>query len=396
MEREQVNRTVAFRINSNFLQFVFVLGATLPVRSHAQGLTDMNRILIAAILFFGLSPMAPAVAAQDDTWRIRQSAGDVNVTTGADLRVAAEPRLALSEGSVIVTGANARAVLGRGQEQIVLQGSSRVVLVRASNGSTSVQQSAGTAQYSIRKQAAPHFQVDTPSLSAVVKGTIFSVTVNAARSDVSVTEGAVEVATHSGNAVTLVRPGMSASVSAAATREIALRERNGTNRLVTGNEGGWNSGNALLRTGTSAAPAATRTNLSGLRDNTIGIEVASTHDHEALRLNGEDTGVIETTTAAGSAGRLRQAASDDLFGPGASSKRPRLRGMGNFAQDAANAVAGKVDTTMRTISRKKPLKITATVPWSEMYMGLFALMGLLVMSHIRTLRIRTRKLEAIT
>jgi hypothetical protein len=31
-----------------------------------------------------------------------------------------------------------------------------------------------------------------------------------------------------------------------------------------------------------------------------------------------------------------------------------------------------------------------------MYMGLFALMGLLVMSHIRTLRIRTRKLEAIT
>jgi len=355
----------------------------------------MNRILIAVILSLGLSPIAQSIAAQDETWRIRQSVGDVSVTTGDDLRVAATPRLPLGEGSVVVTGENARVVLDRGQEQIVLESLSRVILVRATSGSTTVQQSAGTARYSIGRQSAPHFQVDTPSLSAVVKGTTFNVIVNATRSNVAVIEGAVEVATHSGNAVTLVKPGMSATVSAAATREISLIERNGAQRLVTTIEGGWNSGNALLRTGSGTAPEAAHTNLTGLRENTIGIQVASTHDHEALRLNGNDTTTtgLDTSNASDRVGGLRRATTDELFGPTAKDYRPRLRGMANIAQDAANAVAGKVDATMRTISRNKPLKITATVPWSEMYMGLFGIMGILVMSHIRTLRMRTKKLE---
>jgi hypothetical protein len=353
----------------------------------------MNRILIAALLI--LSPIAPGIAGPDDVWRVSQSAGDVSVTTGDDLRMAATPRLALSEGTRLATGANARAVIYRGQEQITLQPLSQLVLTRTSPRETKVLQATGTALYTIGKKAAPHFQVDTPTLAAVVKGTSFSVAVNRTRSDVSVTEGAVQVATLVGGAVTLIRSGMSATVSAAAAMEISLVERNGTQRLVTTNEGGWGNGAALLRTGSRATPEATGANLARLRDNTIGIQVTSTHDHEALRLNGASTtgNAQGAPDAAGQAVGLRHAATDELFGPASKSNRPRLRGMGTLAEDAASAVAGKVDSTMRTISRKKPLKVTATVPWTEMYMGLFALMGLLVMSHIRTLHLRTRKLE---
>ncbi len=354
----------------------------------------MNRFLIAALLI--LSPIAPGVAGEDDVWRVRHATGDVSVTTGDDLRMAATPRLALGEGARVTTGANASTVIYRGQEQIALQPQSQLVLTRTSPGETKVLQAAGTALYTIGKKAAPHFQVDTPTLAAVVKGTSFSVAVTRTRSDVSVTEGAVQVATLAGNAVTLIRSGMSATVSAAATSAISLVERNGAQRLVTVNESGWSNSATLLRTGTSASPAATRTNLSGLRDNTIGIEVASTTDHEALRLNGVNTtgNGVATPDASGNGTGLRQAATEDLFGPSAATNRPRLRGMGTLAEDAASAVAGKVDATMRTISRNKPLKVTATMPWTEMYMGLFALMGLLVMSHIRTLHLRTRKLES--
>lgn len=353
----------------------------------------MKRILIAALLI--LSPIAPGIAGPDDVWRVRLAAGDVSVTTGDDLRMAATPRLALAEGTRVATGANARAVLYRGQEQITLQPLSQLVLTRTSPSETKVLQATGTALYTIGKKAAPHFQVDTPTLAAVVKGTSFSVAVNRTRSDVSVTEGAVQVATLAGSAVTLIRSGMSATVSAAATSEISLFERNGAQRIVTANEGGWSNSAALLRTRTSATPEATGTNLARLRDNTIGIQVTSTRDHEALRLNGGNTmgNGVATPENAANTGGLRQAATDDLFGSSATTSRPRLRGMGNVAQDAANAVAGKVDATMRTISRNKPLKVTATVPWTEMYMGLFGIMGLLVMSHIRTLRIRTKQLE---
>jgi hypothetical protein len=365
------------------------------VRRISQGLADMYRPLIVIALMLGLGFASSAQAEANKAWRIVQSAGDVRVTNGDDEGKAIDPRMELPEGAIVTTGANGRAVISRGQEQVIIQPLTRLVLTQATPGATTILQSAGSALYRIGKKKTPHFQVDTPYLAAIVKGTAFKVTVDRTRSDVSVTEGAVQVATLAGSAVTLIRSGMSATVSAAATSEIGLVGRNGTQRTVTANEGGWGNGAALLRTGTRATPEATGTNLAQLRGNTIGIQFTSTHDHEALRLNGASTteNGPNAPTAAGQVVGLRQATADELFGPASKSNHPRLRGMGKIAQDAANAVTGKVDATMRTISRKKPLKVTATVPWTEMYMGLFALMGLLVLNHIRKLRIRTKKLE---
>jgi hypothetical protein len=162
----------------------------------------------------------------------------------------------------VTAGRNGRAVIRRGEEQVILQPLTRLVLTRATPGATNILQSAGSALYRIGKKKTPHFQVDTPYLAALVKGTAFTVTVNRTRADVMVTEGAVEVSSREGSAVSLVKTGMTASVSRAETRAIDLQERSGTHRLVTTNEGGWSG------TGTSAgtsegpsfapAPAATR------------------------------------------------------------------------------------------------------------------------------------------
>ena len=357
----------------------------------------MFRFLFVTALMLGLGFATSAQAGADEAWRIVQNAGDVRVTTEAeaDANMVIDPRTELPEGAIVTTGESGHAVIRRGQEQVILQPLTRLVLTQATPGATTILQSAGSALYRIGKKKTPHFQVDTPYLAAIVKGTAFKVTVDRTRSDVSVTEGAVQVATLAGSAVTLIKSGMNAAVSAAATSEISLLERNGTQRTVTENEGGWGNSAALRRTGTSAMPKATGTNLAQLRDNTIGLQLTSADDHEALSLNGASTteNGWGATNAAGQAVGLRQATEDELFGTASKSNLLRLRGLGNIAQDAANAATSKANAGRPNISRNKPLKVTATVPWTEMYMGLFAIMGLLVLSRIHALRIRTKKLK---
>lgn len=367
----------------------------------------MVRFLLVTALMLGLGFATSAQAGTDEAWRIVQSAGDVRVSTEADATMDVDPRTELPEGAIVTTGQNGRAVIRRGQEQVILQPSTRLVLTRATPGATNILQSAGSALYRIGKKKTPHFQVDTPYLAALVKGTAFTVTVNLTRADVMVTEGAVEVSSREGSAVSLVKPGMMASVSRAEVRAIDLQERSGTHRLVTTNEGGWSgTGNSAatpegpqLRTGTSSdtGPQGLRTNLSGLRDGTVGVELASATDHEALRLSASDTTGNASAASAEFPGglTLRQSTMDDLAAPSATGKPAQGQGAGAIAEDAANAIAGKVDATVRSMARHKPLKVTATVPWTEMSFGLLGLIALMVTSHIRTLRARTKKLEAL-
>ncbi|MEK7722402.1 MAG: FecR domain-containing protein, partial [Elusimicrobiota bacterium] len=98
-------------------------------------------------------------------------------------------------------------------ETIAVGPNSRVMLPALPvNGNTQVLQTVGTALYQIGKQKAPHFQVDTPYLAAVVKGTTFTVSVSEGVASVDVSEGLVEVATPDGAHSAYVRPGFTGYV----------------------------------------------------------------------------------------------------------------------------------------------------------------------------------------
>ena len=367
----------------------------------------MVRFLLVTALMLGLGFATSAQAGTDEAWRIVQSAGDVRVSTEADATMDVDPRTELPEGAIVTTGKNGRAVIRRGQEQVILQPLTRLVLTRATPGATNILQSAGTALYRIGKKKTPHFQVDTPYLAALVKGTAFTVTVNRTRADVMVTEGAVEVSSRKGSAVSLLKTGMTASVSRAETRAIDLQERSGTHRLVTTNEGGWSgtgtsagtSEGPKLRSGTSSdtGPQGLRTNLSGLRDGTVGVELASATDHEALRLSASDTSGNASAASAEFPGglTLRQSTLDDVAATPGSGKPLQGNKFGAAVDDAASAISGKVDSAVKSMAHRKPLKITASVPWNAMAMCLLILIAMMVVSHIRSLRARTRKLEAL-
>lgn len=364
----------------------------------------MFRPLLVAALILGACFSAPAQAGSDDAWQIVQSAGDVQVITEGDKPSAVAPHTELPEGTIVTTGKSGRAVIRRGQEQVVIQPLTRLVLTRATPGATTILQSAGSALYRIGKKKTPHFQVDTPYLAALVKGTAFTVTVTRTRADVMVSEGAVEVSSREGSAVSLVKPGMSAAVSAIEPRTIDFQERSGSHRFVTTNEGGWSAASSgdgpHLRSGSDGdtGPTGLRTNLSGLRDGAVGVELASATDHEALRLTASDNTGQTSTAAVAFPGSvvLRQTNLDDLAIASGAGKPLRGSGIENAVEDAASAISGKVDSAVKSMARRKPLKVTATVPWNALAMCLLILISMMIVSHIRSLRARTKKLEALS
>ena len=168
---------------------------------------------------FVLAPLLMAIGgtalAQTPAWRISEVSGQVTIIENGGSRAATRGML-LAQGSTIATAAQARAVVVRGQEFVVVSPRSRLRIPQAQTSGGIVQMLTdwGTALFRIERRSTPHFGVQTPYLAAVVKGTTFTVTVGEAGASVQVTEGAVEVSTLDGGAAELVRPGMIAAVNA--------------------------------------------------------------------------------------------------------------------------------------------------------------------------------------
>lgn len=156
---------------------------------------NLNRslaVLVCAVAF--MAGAAPGYAA--DAWRVVQMVGAVKVGGTGVTPVAVTNDQTLPGGAWLETAPGARAILVRGTETMAVSPGSRVQLpFEKINGNTQVLQSLGSVLYQIGKEKAPHFQVETPYLAAVVKGTTFTVTVKDGEASVDVTEGLVQVAT---------------------------------------------------------------------------------------------------------------------------------------------------------------------------------------------------------
>jgi len=190
-------------------------------------------LLLSVFMLAGLQPMS--AAAQEANWRLVQRVGSVFFSPSGDT----SPGTALALGTVITTGQNGRVILSRAGQQIVLQPNSRIELTPDAGGKTSLQQTLGTAMFKVDKRKQPHFEVNTPFLAAIVKGTEFSVTVTADAAEVDVLQGSVETRSVLGSALKLLRRGMKARVTAASPRQIDFLGTSGQWQSITENEGSW-------------------------------------------------------------------------------------------------------------------------------------------------------------
>ena len=167
------------------------------------------------LLIFVTFCLGSGAIAEDAIWRVSKASGEASVTTAGQW-------LALTEGVTIKlgdnvrTGQNGQVLLKRGAETILMSPNSVIGIAAESKSglSTTIIQQAGSILLEVEKRSVNRFAVETPFLSAVVKGTHFRVTVNSSDSRVDVLGGQVEVQDLKSGQYAMVLPKQTAMVSA--------------------------------------------------------------------------------------------------------------------------------------------------------------------------------------
>src|SRR5882672_4929999 len=172
-----------------------------------------GRILAMAL---ALGAVSNAHAAEGETWSVSKSSGDVWMTTTGAQQVSLGQEEVLKPGDTIRTGRNGRVLLVRGEETILVSPNSVIGLpTEKKDGlSTTIVQQAGSILLDVEKRNVKHFEVETPYLAAVVKGTQFRVSVNATNTRIDVIRGQVEVADFRSGQIAQVLPGQVATAFA--------------------------------------------------------------------------------------------------------------------------------------------------------------------------------------
>ncbi|CAN7340782.1 FecR family protein [Bradyrhizobium sp. LjRoot220] len=170
----------------------------------------ISRLLTAT---FFLAAASSAIAADDGAWTVSKSSGEVWRTHSGAQPASLQPEEFLKPGDTIRTGKNGRVLLKRGEESMMIAPNSVVgVPAEKKEGlSTTIVQQAGSILLDVEKRNVRHFEVETPYLAAVVKGTQFRVTVNATSTSVDVIRGQVEVADFRTGQIAQVKPGQHAT-----------------------------------------------------------------------------------------------------------------------------------------------------------------------------------------
>jgi hypothetical protein len=169
--------------------------------------------VVATTLVFAASS---AMAADNGNWSVSKSSGEVWMTASGVQQASLKADEILKPGDTIRTGRNGRVLLTRGEETILIAPNSVVGLpAEQKEGlSTTIVQKAGSILLEVEKKNVKHFEVETPYLAAVVKGTQFRVTVNASSASVDVIKGQVQVVDFKSGQIAQVMPGQHATAFA--------------------------------------------------------------------------------------------------------------------------------------------------------------------------------------
>ena len=156
-------------------------------------------------------------------WTINKTSGLVWLASSKAKPAALSQGAVLSAGDTLQTGVNGRVLLVRNDESISVGPNTVLSLPDKADdsGMTRILQQSGSISVKAQKREVEHFEVLTPYLAAVVKGTEFSVTLAPQIADVQVITGEVEVAQFQTGQTASIRTGQAAR--AQGERGLALR-----------------------------------------------------------------------------------------------------------------------------------------------------------------------------
>ena len=147
-------------------------------------------------------------------WKVTKSSGEVWVVSQGAQPVSLDLNSEIRSGDSLRTGKSGRVLLTRGEETILVSPNTIISLPTSNKKQekTHIMQHVGSILLHVKKRTVNHFEVETPYLAAVVKGTQFEVSVNEQGSEVRVLEGQVEVSDFRSGEFALVIPGQRALV----------------------------------------------------------------------------------------------------------------------------------------------------------------------------------------
>jgi FecR protein len=175
-------------------------------------------VLLTSIMIGG------AASAEETAWSVKKSSGQVWITTPGAEQASLTQETSLRIGDTIRTGSNGRVLLVRGEESILISPNAVISLPSENKDgmTTTVTQQAGTILLDVERRNVKHFEVETPYLAAVVKGTQFQVSVDAAGSHVTVLRGQVEVADFKSGQISQILPGQTAAAFSSGKTGLSL------------------------------------------------------------------------------------------------------------------------------------------------------------------------------
>ncbi|MFQ5617584.1 MAG: FecR domain-containing protein [Rhodospirillales bacterium] len=190
-------------------------------------------VFVLSGFFSLLTGVSPAYAGEDGlTWAVTQASGDVRHRTGGFFSTEWQKlRVGDTVGGAaeIRTGRNSRVVLRHRKTTITATAESRLELPggTAFGGAYRILQSLGTLLYTIKERAdgMAVFEVETPYLVAVVKGTVFTVNASAEEASVQLSEGVVRVQPTRGGKGTTLAAGQTARVTRASGADVIIGGR---------------------------------------------------------------------------------------------------------------------------------------------------------------------------
>ncbi|CAN7492076.1 FecR family protein [Bosea sp. LjRoot90] len=183
-----------------------------------------TRILLAAGLWALLLALSPTQAlAQDNIWQVSKVSGEVWIAGSGVQQVSLGQATMLKPGDTIRTGRNGRVLLVRGAESMLISANSQVAVpMTTGSGRSTILQQAGSILLDVERRNVQHFEVETPFLAAVVKGTQFRITVTSGSAKVDVQRGQVQVSDFRSGQFVLVQPGQAASVAGSGATGLRL------------------------------------------------------------------------------------------------------------------------------------------------------------------------------
>ncbi|MDR7147637.1 hypothetical protein [Rhizobium sp. BE258] len=175
------------------------------------------RVLLHLFALVTLLLPLTAYASGDDDWHVAKASSQVRYTTDQSMWKDLQTGDVVPNSAWISTGPRGRVQLVRGVESIGFQPSTLAAITTKSGGlfsarKTNILQQIGELDLEIEKRSQPHTTVQTPYLAAVVKGTIFHVSVGKTNASVSVDRGLVQVTSFASGQLANVGPRQRATV----------------------------------------------------------------------------------------------------------------------------------------------------------------------------------------